>query len=109
MIKLRLALVAGCMSAAVAGAYAAQQTGSPADTDKAGRMAPGTTGGEMGAVQPTPGKAGPSTLPGSKKGSAASSSATTGAGATSSSGAAASSSGGMDEPKKGRRARASKG
>jgi len=103
---LMLALVAGCMSAAVAGAYAAQ--GSPADTDKAGRMGPGTAAGEMGAAQPTPGKAGP----GSTKGGAASSSSTTGTGAsatTSSGGAAASSSTGTDEPRKGRRARASKG
>ena len=57
MKKLMLALVAGCMSVAV---YAAQQTGSPADSDKAGRVGQGnTTPGEMGASQPTPGKAGP--------------------------------------------------
>ena len=87
MNKLMLALVAGCMSAAVAGAYAA--SGSPADTDKAGRAGPGTAAGEMGAANPSPGKAGPDTLPGSKKGAAASKS---GASAASGTGAAASSS-----------------
>lgn len=60
MRKLMLALVAGCMSAAMAGAYAAQ--GSPADTDKAGRAGPGTAAGEMGAADPTPGKAGGSSM-----------------------------------------------
>ena len=105
MKKLMLALVAGCMSVAV---YAAEQRGSPADTDKAGRMGQGaTTAGEMGAVQPTPGKAGPSTLP--AKGGAASSSATGASASTGSGGAAASASTPTDEPKKGRRARASKG
>src|SRR5215211_7663505 len=52
MRKLTLALVAGCMSVAMASAYAA--TGSPADTDKAGRAGPGTSAGEMGAAKPTP-------------------------------------------------------
>ena len=55
MKKLMLALVAGCMSAAMAGAYAA--AGSPADTDKAGRAGPGTAAGEQGAAKPTPGAA----------------------------------------------------
>ena len=108
MNKLMLALVAGSMSLAVAGAYAA--TGSPADTDKAGRAGPGTAAGEMGAAKPGPATPGGSAA--SKGG--ASSSASTGAGgasATSGSGGAAATSGGsMDEPKGGRRARrASKG
>src|SRR5688572_21874259 len=65
MKKLMLALVAGCMSAALGAAYAA--TGSPADADKAGRQGPGTAAGEAGATVPSPGKAGP----GATKGAAA--------------------------------------
>ena len=111
MNKLMLALVAGSMSLAVAGAYAA--TGSPADTDKAGRAGPGTAAGEMGAAKPGP------TAPGSAAGSGmskggASSSATTGpgtSGASATSGSSgASATSGTGEPKAGRRARrASKG
>ena len=71
MKKLMMAVAAGCMSVAVAGAYAAQ--GSPADTDKAGRAGPGTAAGEMGAAKPTP------TTPGST-GAGTSKSGTTGAG-----------------------------
>src|SRR5687767_13013072 len=69
MRKLMMALVAGCMSAAVAGAYAAQ--GSPADTDKAGRAGPGTAAGEMGSAKPTPTTPGSSGAGMSKGGSAA--------------------------------------
>lgn len=54
MKKLTLALFAGCMSVAV-GAYAA--SGAPDDTDRAGRMGPGTAAGQMGAVDPTPDRA----------------------------------------------------
>lgn len=102
MNKLVMALVGGCMSVAVAGAYAA--TGSPADTDKAGRAGPGTAAGQMGAADPTPGKAGPGTT-----GAAARSSAGTGAAAgTDSSGASTGTSAG--EPKgKARARRASRG
>ena len=115
MNKLMMAVVAGCMSAAMAGAYAA--SGSPADTDKAGRMGPGTAAGEQGAVQPTPGKAGKgassSTATGAGAGSGAASSSSTGAGASATSGAggaSATTGGGMDDTKSGRRARrASKG
>ena len=90
MRKLTLALVAGCMSAAVAaGAYAA--TGSPADTDKAGRAGPGTAAGQMGAADPSPGKAGPAGV--SKGGTAAAgTSAGTAGAASSSSGTGASAS-----------------
>jgi hypothetical protein len=112
MNKLMLAVVAGCMSAAVAGAYAAQ--GSPADTDKAGRAGPGTAAGEMGAAKPTPGSAGAGA--GASKGSATTGSsagaASSGTGATATTGtggAAASSGSGTDQPRTGRRARASKG
>jgi len=102
MKKLMLTLVAGCMSAAMAGAYAAQ--GSPADTDKAGRAGPGTAAGEMGAAKPTPGTADK----GMKGGAAASSSTgAAGASATTTSPAPA---GSMDDTSKGRRAaRAEKG
>ena len=127
MKKLMLALVAGCMSAAVAGAYAAQ--GSPADTDKAGRAGPGTAAGQMGAADPSPGKAGGSDMSkgsmskggsGSMSKGGSSAGMSTGAGAGSTAGAtsggssAAASSGGMsDEGKSTKRsrraARASKG
>lgn len=66
MKKLTLALMAGCMSLAVSSTYAA--TGSPADTDAAGRYGPGTAAGQMGAADPTPGKAGPSTRSGTAAG-----------------------------------------
>jgi uncharacterized protein YraI len=112
MRKLMLAVIAGCMSAAVAGAYAAQ--GSPADTDKAGRAGPGTSAGEMGAAKPgttTPGSTSGSGMGTSKGGSSTTgaASSTTGgsssAGSTSgSSGAAAGSSTGTDDTK-GRRSR----
>ena len=116
MKKLMIALVAGCMSAAVAGAYAAQ--GSPADSDKAGRMGPGTAAGQAGATDPNaPSKAAPM-----KSGATAgSASATTGASSTAGAGGAAATSGaggstataggGMEEPKgkRSRRARAAKG
>ncbi|HYC46053.1 MAG TPA: hypothetical protein VED01_11295 [Burkholderiales bacterium] len=114
MKKLMIALVAGCMSAAVAGAYAAQ--GNPADSDKAGRMAPGTAAAQQGATDPNaPSKAGATKGAGATSGSSAGgastaagaggASATTGAG-----GAAATTGGGMDDTKKGRRAaRAAKG
>ena len=78
MRKLMIALVAGVMSAAVAGAYAAQ--GSPADTDKAGRAGPGTAAGQMGASDPTPGKAGGTTGGMNRSGAGASSSTGAGAG-----------------------------
>ena len=108
MKKLMIALVAGCMSVAFAGAYAA--TGSPADSDKAGRMGPGSAAGEAGASDPNaPSKAKP------MKGGAASSAATTGAGgasASTSAGGSSAAAGGAMEEKKGtrsRRARAAKG
>jgi hypothetical protein len=123
MRKLLLALVAGSMSVAMAGAYAA--TGSPADSDKAGRMAPGTSAGQLGATDPSPGKAGASKggTAGTATGAGASTSAgTSGASAgaggasatTSSGGSSASAGGGMsDDTGKGKRtrraARASKG
>lgn len=74
MKKLTLALMAGCMSVAV-GAYAA--SGSPADSDKAGRMGPGTAAGQQGATDPSP----PSKAPGT---TGASASTRSGTGATSS-------------------------
>lgn len=79
MKKLTLALIAGCMSVAV-GAYAA--SGSPADSDKAGRMGPGTAAGQQGATDPSP----PSKAPGTTGASSSSSSGTgtTGAGSSSS-------------------------
>lgn len=119
MKKLTMALLAGCMTVAVAGAYAA--TGSPADSDKAGRQGPGTAAGAAGAVDPTPGKAGPSSAPSTKSGSSmssgtstgGSSAASTGTGASStagSSGASATTGGSTDDTKGSRRARrASKG
>ena len=119
MKKLMIALVAGCMSAAVAGAYAAQ--GSPADSDKAGRMGPGTAAGQAGATDPNA----PSKAPMKSGATAGSASATTGTGASSTAGAgaggaaatsgaggsSATAAGGMEEPKgkRGRRARAAKG
>ena len=115
-----LAIAAGCMAASMAGAYAA--TGSPADTDKAGRMGPGTSGGQMGATDPTPGKAGGTSKGGSAgamgAGSGGSTGASSGAGGSSAastgggSGAAASSGTGDNTGKssrRSRRARASKG
>lgn len=79
MKKLTLALIAGCMSVAV-GAYAA--SGSPADSDKAGRMGPGTAAGQQGATDPSP----PSKASGTTGASSSSSSGTgtTGAGSSSS-------------------------
>lgn len=103
MKKLMLTVIAGCMSAALASAYAA--TGSPADSDKAGRQGPGTAAGQQGATDPNaPSKAGTkggaaATAPG-----AAASSTGAGASATTSPGAAAGSAGGMDDTK-GRRTR----
>ena len=82
MKKLTLALIAGCMYVAV-GAYAA--SGSPADSDKAGRMGPGTAAGQQGATDPSP----PSKAPGT---TGASSSTRSGTGATSSTTGAGSSS-----------------
>ena len=117
MKKLMLALVAGCLTAAV-GAYAA--SGSPADSDKAGRMGPGTSAGQHGATDPSPGKSGAKGAT-SSTGAASSttgagaggSAATTGSGASTTSGAggaSATTGGGMDDTKSGRRARrASKG
>ena len=125
MRKVMLALVAGCMSAAVAGAYAAQ--GSPAETDKAGRAGPGTSAGEMGAAKPTPSTpgagAGAASKSGAGTGAAAGTGAGTSGGASSSTGAgssAASTTGGgsatvgsgmddTDKSRRSRRARASKG
>ncbi|HZN24461.1 MAG TPA: hypothetical protein VFB75_09545 [Burkholderiales bacterium] len=113
MRKLTLALIAGCMSAAMAGAYAA--SGSPADSDKAGRQGPGTAAGEQGAVNPSGadkggamGKRG--TASGAAAGTGATSSGTgagtsgTGASATTTTGSSATASTGTDEPK-GRRSR----
>lgn len=115
MRKLMLALVAGCMSAAVAGAYAA--AGSPADTDKAGRAGPGTAAGEMGAAKPTPttpGAGGGMSKGGSmSKGEASPAGAGASAGgASATAGSSATATGGDDMGKaKGKRraARASKG
>lgn len=97
MKKLMIALVAASMCAAGA-AYAAQ--GNPADSDKAGRMGPGTAAGQQGATDPTP-KGGMSSSP---KG--ASSSSAGGASAKSGTGGSSATTGGMDEPKgkRGRRA-----
>jgi hypothetical protein len=81
-----LALVAGSMSVAVAGAYAA--AGSPADTDKAGRMGPGTAAGQMGAADPTPGKAGASGGAGMSKSGSAGAGTSTGAGTSAGAGSA---------------------
>src|SRR5688572_8067899 len=98
MRKLMLAVAAGCMSLAVSSAYAA--SGSPVDTDKAGRAGPGTAMGELGAAKPTP------SAPGATKGGAAStttgstSATTTGAGSS----ATATTGGAMDDTK-GRRTR----
>lgn len=84
MNKITLALIAGCLSAAVAGAHAA--SGSPADSDKAGRMGPGTAAGQQGATDPSPPtKAGGTT--GSR--AAGTGAAGTGTGATGTGGAAA--------------------
>ena len=76
MKKLTLALIAGCMSVAV-GAHAA--SGSPADSDKAGRMGPGTAAGEMGAVDPDP----PSKAPGTTGARSSTGTGATGTGSTS--------------------------
>jgi hypothetical protein len=94
MSKLMMALVGGCLSIAVAGAHAA--TGSPADSDKAGRMGPGTAAGQAGATDPTPGKAGTGTTgSAARSGTGASSTgtATTGAGTSTTTGASAGTSG----------------
>jgi hypothetical protein len=114
MRKLMLALVAGCMSAAAAGAYAA--AGSPADSDKAGRMPPGTSAGQMGATDPTPGKAGASKGGAMSKGEASpagSSAAAGGASATTSGSGSSATAGTGDDTGKAKRsrraARASKG
>jgi len=117
MRKLMLALVAASMSAAISGAYAAQ--GSPADSDKAGRMPPGTSASQMGATDPTPGKAGASTKggamgAGATAGSASSSAGAGGASASTGGGSSAAAGTGDDMGKaKGKRsrraARASKG
>ncbi len=123
MNKFMLTLVAGCMSAAVASAYAA--SGSPADTDKAGRAGPGTAAGEMGAAKPAPsgttggtgmrrGSPGASSTTGAGAGAGGSAASSTGSGAsatTGAGGASATTGSGMDDTSKsGRRARrASKG
>ena len=109
MRKLMLALIAGCMSAAVAGAYAA--SGSPADSDKAGRQGSGTAAGEQGAVNPSGQDKGGAM---GKRGASSSSAAGTGATTTGTgaSGSSASATTGSDEPKakrSRRAARASKG
>ena len=114
MRKLTLGFMAVCLSAAVASAYAAQ--GSPADTDKAGRAGPGTAAGQMGAADPTPGKAGPGST-GSATGTGARTGASSGTGTgsgagMSSGGTGATTGGGMDDTKGSRTrraARASKG
>lgn len=106
MKKLMIALIAGSISAATAGAFAA--SGSPADSDKAGRMGPGTAAGQMGAADPSPGKAGAG-------GSGSMRGGSSGMGASSSSGmggsSATSGSGGSGSEGTGRRRarRASKG
>lgn len=82
MSKLRMALIGGCLSLAVAGAHAA--TGSPADSDKAGRMGPGTAAGQAGASDPTPGKAGATTGTAARSGTGASSTGATGTGTSTS-------------------------
>ena len=102
MKKVILALVAGCMSAALAGAYAA--TGSPADSDKAGRQGPGTAAGEAGASVPSPGKAGPGATKGAAAPSAAPAPAAAPPASAGGSSAAASSGAPMDDGK-GRRTR----
>ena len=105
MNKLMLTVIAGCMSAALGSAYAA--TGSPADSDKAGRQGPGTAAGQAGATDASaPSKA----APGAKKGAAsAAAPAPAGARATATpSGAAASSTAPMDDTKKGRTRRAAR-
>ena len=91
MSKLMLTLVAGCMSAALASAYAA--SGAPDASDKAGRMGPGTAAGQSGAVDPSP-KGGATGAQGAAR-------SATGAGATTSPGGAgaATSPGGMDDTK----------
>jgi hypothetical protein len=89
MRKLTLALVAVCVSAAVAGAHAAQ--GSPADTDKAGRAGPGTAAGQMGAADPT--KAGTDSSTSGTRSRAGTSGATSSTGATGSAGTSSSSTG----------------
>jgi hypothetical protein len=107
MRKLMLALVAGCMSAAIATAYAA--SGSPADTDKAGRAGPGTTAGEQGAAKPG-GTAGTAGMAGSSTTGAASGASAAGTAGGTSGGAGMST--GTDDTKsqRGRRAaRAPKG
>ena len=109
MRKLMIALVAGCMSAAVAGAYAAQ--GSPTDSDKAGRMGPGTAAGQSGATDPSA----PSKAPPMRSGATTGSGSAAGAGgasATSDAGGSSAAAGGGTGEKKGkrsRRARAAKG
>ena len=108
MRKLMLALVAGCMSVAMAGAYAA--AGSPADSDKAGRQGPGTAAGQQGATDPSAPKGGAASKSGATAGSstAGSAGATTGTGASSTAGAGGSSAaagGGMDDAKSSRRSR----
>ena len=118
MRKLTLALIAGCMSAAMAGAYAA--SGSPADSDKAGRQGPGTAAGEQGAVNPSGAdKGGAMGKRGTASGAAAGTGATssgTGAGAsgtgasatTTTAGSSATAGTGTDEPKARRSRRAAR-
>ena len=105
MRKLMLALIAGCMSAAVASAYAA--SGSPADTDKAGRASPGTAAGEQGAAKPDVGSAGTGMKRGATGAASSTTSGTTGGSATTSGTGGSSASAGMgdDTAKSTRRSR----
>jgi hypothetical protein len=110
MSKLMMALIGGCLSVAVAGAHAA--TGSPADSDKAGRMGSGTAAGQAGATDPSPGKAGAGTTGSAARtgtGASSTGTATTGAGSSTTGASAAGTTDGSGTTRTRRAARASRG